>query len=224
MNQSTEVSGRGLERYHFALRRLHSLTGVIPIGAFLIEHMLTNFGVVVGGPTKYNEDVSLIHRIPWLAVVEWVFIFLPIAFHAGYGMFITFTGKSNVRIYPYGGNIRYTLQRIAGVFLLVFIIVHMASYRFNYLLPGGEVFSAEHAARITAEHLTNPWIVGFYVLGVLSAVFHFSNGLWTFLITWGVTLGPAAQRKSGFVCAAIGAALGVMGISSLFWFHFHTLT
>lgn len=217
---STQPSGRGVERYHFALRRLHSLTGIIPIGAFLCEHMLTNFGMVIGGATKYNDDVGLIGKIPWLHVVEWVFIFLPIMFHAGYGFFITFTGKSNTRLYPYGGNLRYTLQRITGIVVFVFIVVHLLKYRFNYLLPGGDRFNMADAANVTARGLENAWVVGFYVLGILSAVFHFANGLWTALITWGITLGPRAQYRSGVACAILGVALGVMGVASLFWFHF----
>ncbi len=220
MEPSTQASKRGVERYHFALRRLHSLTGIIPIGVFLLEHLVTNFGIVIGGSEKYNEDVALISSIPWLRVVEWVFIFLPIAFHAGYGFFITFTGKSNTRVYPYGGNLRYTLQRITGIVVFVFLIVHLLKYRFNYLLPNGHHFDMANAAQVTAAGLTNPWIVGFYILGILSAVFHFTNGIWTALITWGITLGPRSQYRSGVACAILGVALGIMGVAALLWFHF----
>ncbi len=210
----------GLERYHFALRRLHSLTGGIPLGAFLVEHMLTNFGVVVGGPPKYNEDVGLLQSIPWLPIFEWVFIFLPLAFHGGYGFFITVTGKSNLSHYRYGGNLRYTLQRVTGLIAAVFVVVHLLKYRFNYLLPGGHHFDWLNATAATAEGLANPWVVAFYVVGVLAVVYHFANGLWTGLITWGVTLGARSQRRAGYLCAAVGLALGAMGLASLFWFHF----
>lgn len=220
MNSSAPLLARGIERYHFALRRLHSLTGIVPIGVFLVEHLLTNFGYLVGGSAKYEHDVGLIHQIPWLGLVEWVFIFLPIAFHAFYGFFITLTGKSNVRTYPYGGNIRYTLQRIAGLVAFTFIVIHLLKYRFNFLLPGGWHFTAAEATEITIHGLRNPWVVGFYVVGIVAAAYHFANGIWTALITWGVTLGPKAQYRAGWLCAVIGVVLGVMGLGSLFWFHF----
>ena len=37
-----------LDRNHFLLRRLHSLTGVVPIGVFLLFHPTTNASVVWG--------------------------------------------------------------------------------------------------------------------------------------------------------------------------------
>jgi len=33
---------RAGQGYSFVLRRLHSLSGIIPIGAFLIEHFISN--------------------------------------------------------------------------------------------------------------------------------------------------------------------------------------
>jgi len=220
---SVEASRSGLDRYHFALRRLHSLTGGIPLGAFLVEHMLTNFGVVAHGGTGYNHDVGLIQSLPWLAIFEWVFIFLPLDFHAGYGFFITVTGTSNVLSYRYGGNVRYTLQRISGLVAAVFVVVHLLKYRFNYLLPNGTHFDWAHATAATAHGLSNPWVVGFYVIGIAAVCYHFANGLWTGLITWGVTLGDRSQRRAGYICAAIGIILGVMGMFSLAWFHWKVL-
>jgi succinate dehydrogenase / fumarate reductase cytochrome b subunit len=33
---------RAGQGYSFVLRRLHSLTGIVPIGAFLLEHFFSN--------------------------------------------------------------------------------------------------------------------------------------------------------------------------------------
>ena len=222
-NDSTQDGQRsGLERYHFVLRRLHSLTGIIPVGAFLVLHILTNFNFVFEGPEGYNREVRFIHKIPYLPLVEWVFIFLPLAYHAGYGMFITFTGKSNVQHYRYGGNLRYTMQRVTGILVLLFVIVHLAKFRFAYLLPDSwniPDFNPGDAAYITSAGLDQLWVVIFYIVGVAATAFHFSNGIWTFLIVWGITLGPQSQRKSGYVCAFIGVGLGIAGIISVLWFH-----
>ena len=68
------------EKYHFLLRRLHSLSGIIPIGVFLFEHMLTNSMAFYGGRDKFNESVHWLHGLPWLLGLEIFGIFLPIAF------------------------------------------------------------------------------------------------------------------------------------------------
>ena len=37
----------------FLLRRLHSLTGIIPVGAFLFEHILISNSTAISGPEAY---------------------------------------------------------------------------------------------------------------------------------------------------------------------------
>ena len=205
-----------LTRYHFVLRRLHSLTGVLPVGAFLVEHLLTVYAAVLG---HYAEYAGELEHLPWLRLVEWMFIILPLAFHGAYGLFITTTGQSNVLRYRFSGNIRYTLQRISAVILAVFLVVHLFKFRFNFLLPGGQEFTAGNALAMTIHGLGDGRIVAFYALGVLAAAYHFANGLWTAAITWGVTLGAHAQWRFGWICAAIGVTLGVIGEWGLFWFY-----
>ena len=39
---------RAGERKSFFVRRLHSLTGIVPIGAFLVEHVISKFNLCVG--------------------------------------------------------------------------------------------------------------------------------------------------------------------------------
>jgi hypothetical protein len=62
------------------LRKLHSLLGIIPIGAFLLEHLLSNFEALKG-PAAYGAQVKFLNSLPMVRVLEWVFIFLPILYH-----------------------------------------------------------------------------------------------------------------------------------------------
>ncbi len=208
----------GWERRHFALRRLHSLTGIVPLGLFLIEHLSTNFSVVLG---KYQTYVRMLLSLPWLRLIEWLFIILPLAFHSLYGLFIASTGRSNVLNYRYLGNVRYTLQRATAVIALVFVVVHLFKFRFNYLLPGGREFTADNALSFAIAGLSNPHVALFYAIGVTAAVYHFANGLWTAAITWGVTRGGRSQWRWGWICLAVGAVLETLGIASLAWFYSH---
>jgi succinate dehydrogenase / fumarate reductase cytochrome b subunit len=81
---------------------------------------------------------------------------------------------------------------------------------------GGGAFDPEHAASSTAIALSPIYWKIFYVIGTLSVVFHFSNGLWTFGITWGIWTSDGAQRRAGYVCAAIGILLAAMAMGALY--------
>ena len=89
-------------RAHFLIRRLHSLTGLV-FGGYLIVHLLVNATIAQGG-TVYQVQVDKIHSLPFLPVIEWTFIYLPIIFHTIYGIWITITGQPNVSHYPYMKN------------------------------------------------------------------------------------------------------------------------
>ena len=217
------------ERNRFLLRRLHSLTGIVPVGVFLIEHLLTNsraFGWFGGGPEAFNKDVKWLHELPYLLILEIVFIFLPLAFHAGYGVKIALSAQHNVGAYRYVANWRYTLQRITGFIALAFIVVHLFKFRFAHWVDWGpEFIGNSDPFAVTAAGL-NAWrpfgvavppafTFGMYIVGLWATVFHFCNGIWTFCITWGITVGERAQRRVGLAAVGLAVVLLAWGHASL---------
>lgn len=208
-------------RYYFLLRKLHSLTGVLPLGVFLTMHLATNASVL-GGPEAFQRNVDRIHSLePFLVPIEVFGIFLPVAFHAILGVRIWWTSESNLRYYPYADNIRYTLQRVAGLIALAFILYHLWHMHWLGRPFGGNAFSpVEPFAAVTAGGAIQRawWIAPWYAVGITCACYHFANGLWTFLISWGVTIGPNAQRKAGYACAAVGLAVASLGLAALWRF------
>ncbi len=70
---------RAGEGHSFFWRKLHSLTGIVPIGAFLIEHIVSNFETL-NGPLAYAQQVKFLNSLPLVRVLEWVFIFIPLAY------------------------------------------------------------------------------------------------------------------------------------------------
>src|ERR1700736_5451589 len=113
----------------FLWRKLHSLSGIIPIGAFLVEHIVSNFETW-NGPLAYAQQVKFLNALPLVRVLEWVFIFIPLAFHALYGVFIAFRGRANVNVYPWAGIWMYISQRITGIIAFLYIIQHVWRQRF----------------------------------------------------------------------------------------------
>jgi len=229
-----------LDRHDFLLRRLHSLTGVMPIGVFLMVHLTTNSSIVWGliaggahgeghaGVRTFQHEVNFIHSLPFLILIEVFGLWLPIAFHSVLGLYYATTGRGNTGRYRYQSNWRYSLQRISGYVGVVFIFYHVATLRWGwtFLVPGGARWSAEYASSTLAmalrggEAMTAMGLVVsiFYMAGVSLLVFHLANGLWTAAITWGLTISAAAQRRWGYVCAGLGAALMAAAWASVIGF------
>ena len=202
-------------RNQFLIYRLFSLSGLIPVGAFLVVHLLTNASVL-GGAGAFQSRVDMIHSLgPLLVPIEWAFIFLPMLFHATVGFVIIAGGLPNVGSYPYVGNIRYTLQRATGMIAFVFIIWHIMHLHWLGTPFGGGKFDPHHATSSAATALQPLGISLLYAIGVLSAVFHFANGLWTLGITWGLWTSPAAMRRASYLSIAVGVLLGAAGLGAL---------
>jgi len=215
-----------LDRNYFLLRRLHSLSGIVPVGVFVMMHLFTNFQMVMGtdshGQSHFQHEVDFIHSMPALLFVE-IGLWVSIGFHAALGLVYTYTGRSNVQHYRHVDNWRYTLQRITGIGALVFIFLHIATLRwrwdlFGWFTPfydkglqGQDLASATTA--IALQH--GWWVIGFYVLGVVCVVYHWANGLWTAAITWGLTISVAAQKRWGYVCTVIGLSLLLFGLGAI---------
>lgn len=203
-------------RHQFLIYRLFSLAGLMPVGAYLVLHLSTNASVIAG-PGVFQEQVDRIHSLgPLLPFVEWTFIFIPILFHGIVGTMIAMGSLPNMSQYQYGSNIRYTFQRVTGMIVAAFILFHIWHlHHLGSALRGGN-FDPEHATSSAALAIGTLPMQIIYAVGTLCAVYHLSNGLWTFGITWGIWTSEGAQRRAGYVCTAFGIGLAVIGMTALY--------
>lgn len=201
-------------RYHFLFRRLHSLTGLV-FGGYLIVHLLINATIAQGG-IVYQTQVDKIHALPFLPVIEWTFIYIPIIFHTIYGIWITLTGQPNVAQYRYGKNIFYTLQRTSAIVIVLFMLFHVLSLKYG-LFGTSLSFEPERALPTVVRHMGVAWWITWivYPLGILASCFHLANGFWTAAITWGLTISAGGQRRWGYVCAGLFAITFGAGMIAL---------
>ncbi|MEH7109851.1 MULTISPECIES: succinate dehydrogenase cytochrome b558 subunit [Bacillaceae] len=193
----------------FFYRRLHSLLGVIPIGIFLLQHLTVNH-FATGGAESFNKAADFMGNLPFRYVLETFVIFLPILFHAIYGLYIAFTAKNNVSRFGTFRNWMFLIQRITGVITLIFIAWHVWETRLAYAIYGTEV-----NFQMMQDILSSPIMFAFYVIGIISAIFHFSNGLWSFLVTWGIAQTPRSQKIITYVTMIIFLALSFVGVQTL---------
>ncbi|EMI40678.1 succinate dehydrogenase cytochrome b558 subunit [Rhodopirellula sp. SWK7] len=214
-------------RHEFAIRRLHSLLGIVPLGLYMCIHLTTNASLLNGTET-FQRAVYYIHSLgAALPLVEWGGIFLPLLFHAILGVWIIKTGKSNLGSYRFTGNKRYTWQRWTGLLAFVFLMFHVLHLHgwFHFgpwlavMKPLGFANFYPYNAASSLAMAMDEWAWGlfwpaFYLIGVWATVFHLANGLWTAGITWGLWISPAAQERATKVCVAFGVLLTVIGTAA----------
>ena len=206
---------RAGEGRSFLLRRLHSLTGIVPIGLFLVEHFLTNL-FATKGPGSYTKQVAFLDSFPYVFLLELCGIWLPILYHSLYGFFIWYRGESNVAEYPWAGNWMYSAQRWTGAVAFFYMAWHTWHLRFSGVRIIGNPGSA--FGKVQHELLGHPWAVAFYAAGIFCASWHFAYGLWLFAAKWGITQGPLARRRWGYVCFLIAVGFMVAGAVTMYSF------
>lgn len=200
----------------FILRKLHQLSGIMPLGIFLLEHFYTN-SKALAGEAAFNGAVKDLQSIPYILLVETGGIFIPLIYHAVYGLVITAEARPNNLHYPYARNWFYTIQRVTGIILFFFILFHVLNFRFG-LIPGLNTVSVAHHPEqsfgiVAGEFRMIPIFI-VYVIGITATVWHFANGIWLFLVDWGITIGERAQRLAGYACIAFGVVLLAVGLNA----------
>lgn len=196
----------------FFYRRLHSLLGVIPIGVFLVQHLVVNHFAVYG-EESFNKAAGFMGNLPFVLLLETVIIYLPILFHAVLGVYIVFVTRNNKKSYGFFRNWMFYLQRVTGIVTLVFIAWHVWETRIQIGLGNAEVNYS-----LMENILTNPVMFWFYIVGVLSTTFHFANGLWSFLVSWGFTQSPRSQKISTYATLLVFLAISYLGVRTLIQF------
>lgn len=202
---------RAGQGHSFLLRRLHSLSGIIPVGVFLIEHFFSN-AFATNGPWAYADQVKFLTGLPFVLALEIVGIYIPLAYHSFYGFYIWYRGDGNVIQYPWAGNFMYSAQRWTGAITFIYICWHTYTMRFSgiHLLTNSQ--AAFH--KVQAE-LQSPWALAFYIVGIVAASWHFAYGLYLFCAKWGITVSDKSRKRFGMVCGAIAAIFIVVGLVTI---------
>ncbi len=196
-------------------RKVHSLLGLVPLSLFLIEHAITNYAAFDGGQDGFRDAVRTLNDLPLIFFLELFFIWLPLLFHGVYGLYIAYQAQPNLGHFKTERNWRFVLQRVSGVIAFVFIIWHVYSTRFQISL--GKVTHDELGGWMH-NIVTQPGFFVFFLVGVIATTFHFANGVWAFLVSWGITVGPRAQRISSYACLGLFVIVSTLFLLSLFAF------
>jgi len=175
------------------------------------QHLVVNH-FATRGAEAFNNASNFMGNLPFVLFLEWFVIYIPLMFHAFFGIYIAFTAKNNVQRYGTFRNWMFLLQRVTGVILVIFIAWHIYQTRIQKAL------GAEVNYDMMADILSSPFMLVFYILGVLSATFHLANGIWSFLVKWGFTQSPRSQTIVTYISMGIFLILSVIGIQAILAF------
>ena len=188
----------------FYIRRIHSILGIVPIGIFLCLHLTLNSSAILG-VDAWSAVIDGMRNVPFIILGELFIIAIPILFHAVYGFYIVYLSDMPLLRYQYVKNWMFILQRVTAVITTIFVIDHVLFVR---ILTDStlDVMSA------MANGLQTP--VGFILelIGIWASIYHFTNGIFTFLVTWGVLQGDRIQKAVSFLTMLLCAALCLLAL------------
>src|SRR5262245_15481531 len=201
------------DRAYASLKRLQILTGVVPVGLFLLSHLATN-ARAIAGPEASDRMAPAIDGIPGIAAIELVAIAVPMLVHVGLGIALGTTPQAAGDTRGYARPGLLVAQRVTGFWLVVYVVFHLFATRFSPdRQPGGADLFA-----LMAGTLRHPGMLAFHVTGVLAAAFHFGNGLVALAGPWGVDAGPRGRALAGRLGVASFVVLSLVGIHALLAF------
>lgn len=192
----------------FVLRRLHSLTGVIPLTFFVFFHFFAN-STSRAGEEAFDKTVVALRSTPYLLIVESALLFAPFLFHMLYGMVIIFASKPNAPKLPYRRNWAYIMQRVTAMVVFTFIVYHVVGVRFVEAHDEANMYALFH------EKMNNPFTYWWYVVGIGCTAFHLANGMCTFFMTWGLTVSRQSQKIAEYAMTGLGIVVFLIGIGAI---------
>jgi len=224
-------------------RQLHALVGFFLI-AFLIAHLaIIATGVK---PALYQATVDRVEALTGgVPVLLFLFLFLPLLVQFGSGLFLVNNHglRYDVKSCNRGGKLRFYLQRTSAVVFLVFLLVHVATlhawglhlvYRLFHpswlsrYAEGGLFHPKGDAFQSTITGITQAWtpgsvwqpgnlaLLGVTIIGLLAALFHVTNGMWTGGLILKIATKDQRRVLWGSVCVLVGAVVLVLAVISLY--------
>ena len=195
------------------MRRLFSLSGVLPLGIFFVAHLWTN-AHALSGDASFTIAQQRTAAIPGLFMLELLFVFAPLALHAAYGTWLTVTRRALPGPSVYSPAVR-TMMRVTGVVALAFVAFHLVELRIPMATEGMRASELHTAlsARLSTTTWTMPLRAMFYMVGLAAVAFHFAAGLWGYCVSrsWSHLASARARVSAAIGFGAIGLTLFVVG-------------
>lgn len=183
----------------FYIRRIHSILGILPIGVFLCFHLLVNGSAIIS-MEAWSFVIESMKSVPFIIIAEIAIIALPILFHTIYGFYIVYLSDMPLLRYTYLRNWMFILQRITAIITTLFVLYHVVFVRIMQHETIGIM-------KAMADVLQTPLGFVLQTIGIWAAIYHFTNGIFTFLLTWGLIHGERLQKVASVCTMLLCAAM-----------------
>lgn len=181
------------------LARIHSLLGVVPLGAYLCLHLYDNWPALGGREPWVDRALHAPSRL-WIVLL----VLSPMLVHVALGTQRFLRGATN-EAGPSGGRASSRLQAITGLLVLGFVIFHVSQV---WTVSEGPQHSPYDTYAVLFSTLGRPSVLGVYLLGLSAVCFHLAHGLPRAALTFAPTL-------PGRTLLVVRVASGVLG--ALLW-------
>lgn len=197
----------------FTARRLFSLIGLVPLGVYVVVHLM-NVSRWWAGPEGYDRIIAESHN-SWYSWIATGLLLAFVLYHTITGLRLMFTARPAAPKPKTLAHWQYILQRVSAIGIMLFIPAHVIKAKIGPALAGThESFAGMHEAFATSpEHLLT---VGVYLLGTAGVAYHLANGIWTSAVTFGIAQGPKAQRNLKIFSALFCAFLIFLAYGSIY--------
>jgi len=174
----------------FAWARLGSFLSVVPLGVWTVNRRGKNLPAVQGADAWERSVTQYAH--PVAEALTLIVVLVPLLVHTLWGIQRLFTFRPDNLAYSYYDNLKYLLQRLAAVGVLLFIGAHLWLALLYPRLVQGRPEPFSDIAYEMRFH-TPTFVV--YLLGTLAVSYHLANGLFGFAWTWGIAEGRRSFRR-----------------------------
>ena len=195
----------------FLRSRLGSFLAVFPLAVWTVNHLWNNLAAFRGASEWEAAVTQYPHPVAQLATA--IVVLLPLVLHTVWGVGRMLTSRPNNVKYTYYGNLKYMLQRLSAIGVLLFLGAHLwlAMLQPRFTEGGPEPFSD-----ISHEmHFHMPTLV-VYLLGTLGVAYHLANGLGSFAMGWGVVTSQRALKKLDWIVIPLFLILLAMAWGAIY--------
>ncbi len=168
-------------RSSFVRARLGSFLAVVPLGVWTFIHVWNNLAAYDGAQAWEKSVTTYSHPVAQLFTA--IIVLLPLVLHVAWGTGRLLTSRPNNIRYRTMDNLKYLLQRLSAVGVLLFLGAHIWLAMLHPRFVEGR---AEPFADISHEMRTHMPTLVVYVLGTLGVAFHLGNGVSSVAMGWGL--------------------------------------
>jgi succinate dehydrogenase / fumarate reductase cytochrome b subunit len=167
-----------------AWARLGSFLSIVPLGVWTVNHLWKNLAAFRGADAWERSVTQYAHPVAEAATL--IIVLVPLLIHTLWGIQRLFSFRPNDFAYAYYDNLKYLLQRLAAIGVLLFLGAHLwlAMIHPRLVLGHPEPFSD-----IAYEMRFHTPTLVVYLLGTLAVCYHLANGIFGFVWTWGIAAG-----------------------------------